>query len=768
VDQMIAREIAITGIVQGVGFRPFIYKLAQSYNLAGTVCNTGRGLLVHVEGPPAGVERFTDALLANPPLLARVDHCEITSGPARGLAGFTIIHTRGEATGESVVPPDAATCPDCRREVMDPSDRHYGYPFTNCTNCGPRFSLVKSLPYDRPGTAMSSFTMCTACAAEYHDPANRRYHAQPVACPDCGPRVELVDRHGRASAGSWLAETVRLLEAGKIVAVKGLGGFHLACSGVDAAAVLRLRHRKRRPARPLAVMCRDMAVVREHCRVAPEEEALLCSPAAPIVVLERKTSSNLPLVLAPGLSTIGVMLPYTTLHILLMHNGPAVLVMTSANRSGLPLVKDNREALNELGDVADYLLLHDRDIVNRCDDSVVRLVNGQTQFMRRSRGYVPQPISVRPDIAGPVKSELTVLGAGGDMKNTFCLLKAGRAYLSQHIGAVDVQEGAENYRASLAGFSRLIKAQPLVAGYDLHPDYHSSRMARTLVPTAIAVQHQHAHMAACMAEHGLEGQVIGAILDGTGYGTDGCLWGFEVLRGGYLDYAREWHMNYVPLPGAEQAVRNPWRTAVAHLVTALGERGRGVAEKLFPARLNEIAVIDKMLRAGINSPPASSCGRLFDAVAALLGGCQVNTYDGQAAIELGELVPAYLAALNPYPFTLQDGIIETGPTIAALAEDLEHGRDPAVIARCFHDTVISMVLQAVDRVRSQSGLERVVLSGGCWYNRYLLTAVCQILGAQGFQVYRHTQVPTGDGGISLGQAMIAARKYSREQLLAPG
>ncbi len=766
VGQIVARQIFITGVVQGVGFRPFIYKLAQFFNLAGTVRNTGRGVLVQVEGPPPSVERFIVALQASPPALARVEHCEITSCPPRGLAGLTIMHTRGDATGESIVPPDTATCPDCRREVTDPSDRHYSYPFTNCTNCGPRFTIVKSLPYDRPGTAMSAFTMCPACSAEYQDPANRRYHAQPVSCPDCGPLVRLVDRHGVALEGNWLAETKRLLGAGKIVVVKGLGGFHLACSGVDATAVQRLRQCKRRPARPLAVMCRDMVVVREHCRVSAEEEALLCSPAAPIVVLQRKPSSTLPQVLAPGLKTIGVMLPYTPLHLLLMQNGPAALVMTSANHSGLPLIKDNGEALSAMHDVADYFLLHDRVIINRCDDSVVRLVDDQIQFMRRSRGYVPQPVAVWRGFAGTVKREITVLGAGGDMKNTFCLLKAGRAYLSQHIGSVDVREGAENYQASLASFSRLIKAQPLVAGYDLHPGYHSSRMARALVPNAIAVQHHHAHMASCMAEHGLEGQVIGVILDGTGYGTDDCIWGFEVLRGGYLDYAREWHLQYIPLPGGEQAVRNPWMTAVAYLVTALGERGRAVAEKFFPARLSEIALIDKMLRAGINSPLASSCGRFFDAVSALLGVCQVNTYEGQAAIELGELVPATSPApgprptLNPYPFALEEGTIETGATMAALVDDLAQGRTPAVIARRFHDTIISMVLQTVDQVRSQSGLERVVLSGGCWYNRYLLTTVGHLLDDQGYRVYRQIKIPTGDGGISLGQAMIADQKYT--------
>ncbi len=771
--QIVARQISITGIVQGVGFRPFVYNLAQSFNLAGMVCNTGWGVLVEVEGQKASVECFTNLLRANPPFLARVDNYEITSHPPRGLAGFTIIHTRGDATGESVVPPDVATCPDCRREVMDPSNRHYGYPFTNCTNCGPRFTIVKSLPYDRPGTAMSDFVMCTACAAEYNDPVNRRYYAQPVACPDCGPRVRLVDRYGKAIDGSWLDVTRRVLIAGKIVAIKGLGGFHLACSGVDTAAVQRLRRCKQRPARPLAVMCRDMAVAREHCRVLPGEEALLCSPAAPIVVLERKTSSTLPQVLAPNLKTIGVMLPYTPLHLLLMQNGPAVLVMTSGNRSGLPLVKDNREALSELGDVADYFLLHDRDIINRCDDSVVWLVDGQMQFLRRSRGYVPQPLVVLPSVEGVVGREIAVLGVGGDMKNTFCLLKAGRAYLSQHIGSVDVQEGAKDYQVSLASFSCVLNVQPLVAGYDLHPNFHSSRMARALVPTAIAVQHQHAHMAACMAEHGLEGQVIGVILDGTGYGTDGCIWGFEVLQGDYLDYSREWHLNYIPLPGGERAVRNPWMTAVSYLVTMLGERGRAIAEKIFPARLSEIVIIDKMLRAGINSSLASSCGRLFDAVAALLGVCQINTYDGQAAIELGELVPVTSLdscsrpALNPYPFTLREGIIETSATIAALVQDIEHGRATSVIARCFHDTIISMVVQAVDQVRSQSGLERVVLSGGCWYNRYLLTLICKMLDGKGYKVYRHTKIPTGDGGISLGQAVIAGQKYSHVLLKAP-
>lgn len=745
----------ITGIVQGVGFRPFIYNLARSTGLCGTVCNTGRGVLVEVEGARDKVVTFINEVRYNPPFLACIKSIDVSEQPVQHYQEFAIRQTEGVVTGESIVPPDVATCLNCRREITNPADRHYHYPFTNCTHCGPRFTIIENLPYDRFCTSMAGFIMCDHCASEYADPGDRRFHAQPVACPDCGPRVRLVDRNGDI-INDWLEHSRQLLAGGKIIAIKGLGGFHLACSAEYDAAVQRLRRLKKRPARPLAVMCRDIETVRIHCRLSPVEEKLLCSPAAPIIVLERSSSDVLSRELAPGLKTLGIMLPYTPLHLLLMEKGPKTLVMTSGNSSGLPLVADNRQALAELGEVADFFLLHNREILNKCDDSVVWVAGGETQFFRRSRGYVPQPIMV-PDVNGG-KTEV-VLGAGGDMKNTFCLLKDEQVYLSQHIGEVVTLEGIKNYQSCLKKFCHMLKVEPVVVGYDLHPAYHSSRLVKSLYENCIGVQHHHAHMASCMAENGLDEKVIGIILDGTGYGLDGSIWGFEILQGDYAGFTREIHLEYAPLPGGERAVRNPWITAVAYLVTTLGDKGAAVTEVLFPRRQKEIAIISKMMRSNVNTPLASSCGRFFDAVSALLGVCTVNTYDGQAAIELGEMVPVhYKSILEAYPYQLEDGVIKIGSVLEGIVCDIKKKIDAGVIARRFHDTVVGMVIDAAEFVRGKSGLNKVVLSGGCWYNRYMLTAVCEILSNKGFEVYLHSQVPTGDGGLSLGQAMIVRRK----------
>lgn len=760
-DKTVNREISVTGIVQGVGFRPYVYNLARSLGLRGTVRNSGHGVSVQVEGTEERVDEFITALRGNPPFLARITGMNVSTGPVRGFAAFSITDTGGRATGESVIPPDTALCSQCSKEIADPQDRHYLYPFTNCTCCGPRFTIVRGLPYDRPLTSMAGFAMCPACAREYRDPADRRFHAQPVACPECGPRAWLVDAGGNPVEGHWLTITRRLLTEGKIIAVKSLGGFHLTCDAGKPGVVRELRMRKGRPAKPLAVMCRDLEVVRRYCYLTPAEESLLCSPAAPVVVLDKNEGCTLPGELAPGLGSLGVMLPYTPLHQLLMAEGPPVLVMTSGNRSGLPLVADNSRALAELAGIADYFLLHDRDIVNRCDDSVVRLVFGETQFLRRSRGYVPVPVTVPvpAPVPGEGGTEHVYLGAGGDMKNAFCLVKGGLAYMGQHTGSLDTRQGLENYRECLEGFSRLLQFEPVVAGYDPHPGYNVSRLVHLLAPDKTPVWHHHAHMASCMAENGVNGAVIGIILDGTGYGRDGNIWGFEVLHGDYLDFTRECHLEYVPLPGGERAVRNPWITAVAWLAVRLGEDGLVLADEFFPGRQGEIKLLGQMTRRGINSPPASSCGRMFDAVAALLGVCHANTYDGQAAVELGELVPASFRGLgDTYPYKLAGGVIRTGGLLKTLAGDIKGGHPPTLIALKFHDTVIHMVAAAAARVRAERGTDRVVLSGGSWHNRYLLQGAVKVLQESGFEVYYHRLVPPGDGGIALGQAIVTMHR----------
>ncbi|OAT85577.1 carbamoyltransferase HypF [Desulfotomaculum copahuensis] len=771
-------RITVNGTVQGVGFRPFVYNLARTCGLAGTVCNTGKGVEIEVEGPPEAVRRFTGELQARPPALARITGLQCREMPPLGDREFIILQSHGQAAGQVLVPPDVATCADCRREMLDPADRHFRYPFTNCTNCGPRFTIVRDLPYDRPRTAMASFPMCPECAREYHDPADRRFHAQPVACPACGPQVTLVDAAGRSPDGlsgpagvdsrdhDVITAAQQLLQAGYILAVKGLGGFHLACDARNAAAVDALRRRKHRPCRPLAVMCRDMSVVEEYCLVAPEERELLLSPAAPIVVLARKPGCPLPAVLAPGLQTLGVMLPYTPLHYLLFAGGPPALVMTSGNRSGLPLAIDNERALSELDGIADYFLLHNREIVNRCDDSVTMVVGGETQFLRRSRGYVPRPLAVPVPAGAPV-----VLGMGGEMKNTCCLLKAGEAYLSQHVGRVDTLEGQANLAGSRAALARLIRAEPAVVAYDLHPGYHSSRLAREMaVPVKTGVQHHHAHLAACMAENGLTAECAGLILDGTGYGPDGTIRGFEVLRGDYRRFAREYYLAPVPLPGGDGAVRNPWISAVAYLYTFLGRDGLDAARERFAHRGKELALVETMLRAGLNTPPASSCGRIFDAVSAMLGICEQSTYEAQAAIELGDLVPRFPAGrreaaefpldLQPYPCSFRGAVIDPAPVLAGVWREIKEGVPASRIARRFHDWVAAVVIAAALRLREKYGINNVCLSGGTWHNRYLSGVVPRLLAQKGFAVYSHHLVPAGDGGLSLGQAVAGCYRVS--------
>lgn len=751
-----------TGTVQGVGFRPYVYHLALSLGLNGAVGNTGEGVLVELSGAAAGIQKFIREMEINHPPLARISKCDIKPVPLKVFQGFTILPSNGLPGGDSVVPPDSALCPRCREETLSPPDRRYLYPFTNCTNCGPRFTISRSLPYDRASTTMAVFPMCPECAREYNDPLDRRYHAQPVACPVCGPEIRLTDGRGNIVDGFWARECGRLLEEGAVLAVKGLGGFHLVCDAFRKEAVIKLRQRKNRPHKPLAVMCRDMATVREHCLVSSREEELLKSHHAPIVLLARKSGSGLPPELAPGLRTLGVMLPYTPLHLILLTYAAPVLVMTSGNGSGLPLVVDDREAYAELGRIADFFLLHNREILNRCDDSVTAVYSGEEHFFRRSRGYVPTPLAV-PAGAGPV-----VLGSGGEMKNTFCLLKDGKAYLSQHIGDIALLEGQAGYKNALDNYCRLFGIYPDVAACDAHPRYHAAGLTASLpCRHRFKVQHHHAHMAACMAENGLDEPVIGIIMDGTGYGLDGKIWGFEIITGDYAGFERICHLAYIPLPGGDRAVKNPWIAAVSCLITFLGDPGYRRALSVFPDKAGQIKVIKKMMEENINCPPASSCGRLFDAVAALLDVCLVNTYDGQAAIELGECVPAATArangqtpSINPYPFRITGDAIDPAPVLEAIIKDQQAGVPAGEIARRFHDSVAGMALGGAEKARKLKAISSVVLSGGCCHNQYLLETIRRLLQKNSFNVYCHRVVPPGDGGISLGQAMIGHKIWS--------
>ncbi|BAS26498.1 hydrogenase maturation protein HypF [Limnochorda pilosa] len=757
------------GTVQGVGFRPFVYRVARSLGLGGSVRNTAAGVIVEAEGPHAQVQALLRALRENPPPLARVERLHTQELPVVGLAAFEILDSRGGEAPRVLVPPDVALCPDCRRELLDPADRRYRYAFTNCTNCGPRFTIVRGLPYDRPLTTMAAFPMCEACAREYHDPADRRFHAQPVACPRCGPRAWFEDASGRRD--DWGRAFREAMQAGLIVALRGLGGFHLACDAHNARALHTLRERKRRPHRPLAVMARDLDTVRRFCRVSDAEVALLQSPAAPIVLLERLLGADLPGELAPGLRTLGVMLPYTPLHFLLFAQAegepepPDLLVMTSGNHSSLPIVHTNEDARRQLGGIADAFLFHDRPIENRADDSVVRVLADRLHFLRRSRGYVPVPFPVPVPTAGhPV-----ALGAGGETKNACCLVKEGQAFMGPHGGEMETLEGLAFFHHNLEAMGRILEARPGVVGYDPHPGYRVSRTALELPGRHEPVQHHHAHLAAVLAENGRQGPAVGIILDGTGYGSDGHLWGGEVLLGDLTSFQRIAHLRYVPLPGGERAIRLPWLTALAVLWLDGGrEAALAAAGRLFPGREREAGVALQLLQAGINCPLSSGAGRYFDAVSAIAGVCLESTYEGEAAIELGEFLPSELPwgrgspshrLAGPYPFRLAGDEIDLVPAVAAAARERLEGAPAGPISARWHRTVAEAVVEAAGRAALRSGVQAVALSGGVFHNPYLVREVPRLLRERGFEPLLHRHVPPGDGGLALGQAVVALWRH---------
>lgn len=776
--EIVRYRIKVKGVVQGVGFRPFIYQLALTRQLKGSVLNSSQGVIIEAEGEKEKVLSFIKDIRANPPSLSSITTFEWEELPPLGASSFVILKSEEiavsadrQAEREALIPPDVAICPDCAREINDPFDRHYKYPFTNCTNCGPRFTITAKVPYDRINTSMAGFAMCPACAGEYRNPRDRRFHAQPVACPVCGPQVELVTNRGEVVATKdWLKGCWDILQKGKILALKSLGGFHLACLAQDRRAVQVLRQRKGRQAKPFAVMCRDLKAVRKYCTVSEAEAALLQAKEAPIVILHKKPDGNLPAEIAPGLKTLGVMLPYTPLHLLLFAGPFDILIMTSGNYKDLPLVKDNGQALKILGRLADYILWHNREIINRCDDSLVavaapaeRPVEKETIFLRRSRGYVPQSIFIPRPKNAPV-----ILGIGGEMKNCFCLLKGEQAFLSQHIGKLDWLEGEENLSLSQKHWQKLLGITPEIVAFDLHPDYKSAALARQIpAQKHLGVQHHHAHLAACLADNKVEDdeEVMGVILDGTGYGTDGCLWGFEFLSGNYHSFKRKYHLAYVPLPGGEKAIRQPWRTAAAYLITFMGEEGIELAQSLFPDK--EVLLVARILKSKLNLPLACGCGRLFDAVAAVLGVCLENTYEGQAAIELGELVlPVEEGAkFKPYPYEIKEEIISPTKLIKEILNDQKKNVAAPVIATKFHQTLSCLICDIINSLAGETGLKKVALSGGSWQNRYLFQVVRERLTSQGYQVLYHKQLPANDGGIALGQAMIADRRWQKECVL---
>jgi hydrogenase maturation protein HypF len=757
----VRRHITVSGIVQGVGFRPYIYRLATARQLSGTITNTPSGVTIEVQGPREFVEEFVSRLPHDAPPLARITDLAVLDIPCNGDREFRILASQRGETVHTLISPDVATCDDCLRELLDPHDRRYRYPFINCTNCGPRFTIVRDIPYDRPRTSMAVFPMCRSCQAEYDDPLNRRFHAQPNACWDCGPRLEFRDNRGEAvRQRDPVRSAAEALKAGKIVAIKGIGGFHLAADATDANAVALLRERKGRVEKPFAVMVPNVRMAEQLCEMNDAERQALLSIQRPIVLLRRKQPSRVADQVAPFNRDLGTFLPYTPLHhLLLMEGGFSALVMTSGNLSEEPIAIDNDEARVRLTGLADYILVHNRDILLRCDDSVVRVVSGGMQQLRRSRGFVPVPVFLHKEIPA-------VIAVGGELKNAVCLTKAKHAFLSQHLGDLENFESYRFFQEAIEHLKRILEIQPEIVAYDLHPDYFSTKWAlqQNGVPT-IGVQHHHAHVASCMAENHLEHDVIGFALDGTGYGSDGHVWGGEVLIANYQDFNRAAHLEYVHMPGGTAAIHEPWRMAVSYLVHHFGPDSlKWKLPFLDGIGTQRIDLLLQMIERKVNSPLTSSCGRLFDAVAAMAGIRQTVTYEAQAAIEL-EMAITMLPEEGAYPFELvpQDSgwIMGTRPLFKALLGDLDSGVPAGIISARFHNGIVAVLQQLACLLRQQTHLSRVCLSGGSFNNLYLTEKLRGELLAAGFDVFIHREVPCGDGGLSLGQAMIAAHSLGR-------
>ncbi len=737
----------VSGLVQGVGFRPFVWREATSRGLSGWVSNDAAGVVLEVEGAPESVASFLEALHQHP-VSARVEGVRTTTLPPLGTDGFEVRTSHIVGARRALVPPDTATCNDCSRELHDPDDRRFGHPFVNCTSCGPRFTIVTSVPYDRSRTTMAAFPLCAACRREYDDPADRRFHAEPVCCPQCGPVLRLRDRSGDVVADDPVAAAATLLRAGSIVAVKGVGGYHLAADAQNDQAVTTLRRRKHREDRPFALMVRDAAAASDLCEIGPEELALLSSPARPIVLLQRKPGAPVADAVAPRSRTLGVMLPYTPLHTLLLEACGGPIVLTSGNLSDEPIAFDDGDAASRLEGIAEAFLFHDRAVRTRVDDSVSRVVHGRVVPLRRSRGYVPSPIALAQASPAPL------LACGSALKNTFCLVRDEQAFVSHHIGDLDDYPTYRAYVDGITHLTGLLDVEPAVVAHDLHPDYPSTRYATGLQDVElIGVQHHHAHIASCLADNGVVGPVIGVAFDGVGLGTDGTAWGGEFLVADLVGFSRVASLATVPMPGGDAAAQQPWRMAAAHLDAAFGRSvppGLEVARRQGP-RWEQVL---SAARAGINAPLTSSAGRLFDAVSALLGVRDVITYEGQAAIELEHL--ADVTESGSYPVGVQDGAVDVGQLIRAVAEELLRGVAVPIIAARFHNALADVVLDVCGRVREEQGLSTVALSGGVFQNALLLTRCLERLEPVGFDVLTHRQVPANDGGISLGQAAIAA------------
>jgi hydrogenase maturation protein HypF len=753
-------RVRVEGIVQGVGFRPFVHALAGRLGLAGLVGNDAGGVFVEVEGAAETVERFLEALAADAPPLAVIERVTATPLAPTGISGFAIAPSQAGGERQALVSPDTATCADCLAELADPGDRRHRYPFVNCTNCGPRFTIVRDVPYDRPATTMASFAMCADCAREYHDPGDRRFHAQPVCCPACGPSLALLDRHGTAAEGDPLAGAAARLRDGAVVAVKGLGGYHLAADAASEPAVAGLRARKHREDKPFAVMVADLAGARALCAVDPAEQAMLASPRRPIVLLARRPSEGRAAVaasVAPQNRSLGVMLPYTPLHHLLLATVGRPIVLTSGNVSDEPIAYLDAEALERLGGIADWFLVHDRPIHVRADDSVMRAFRGRELPLRRSRGFAPQPLGL------PWPFPRHVLACGAELKHTFCLARDGRAFVSHHIGDLENYETFRSFTEGVEHFRRLFAVEPEVVAHDLHPEYLSTKYAVELDGVELeGVQHHHAHVAACLADNGAPGPVIGVAFDGLGFGADGTIWGGELLVADLEGFRRAAHLEVVPMPGGAAAIREPWRMAAAWLDAALGGQ---VPERLAVVgrNLDRWERVVALARSGTASPATSSAGRLFDAVAAILGVRDAVNYEGQAAVELEQLADP--GEPGAYPARVAGAGGDGAPLrlagtdlVRSVVEELEAGVAAPLVAARFHNGLAGLTVAACRSLRDATGLETAALSGGVFQNLLLLERTVAGLERAGFRVLVHSRVPPNDGGISLGQAAVAGAR----------
>jgi hydrogenase maturation protein HypF len=738
--------VRVRGIVQGVGFRPYIYRLAREHRLEGSVSNTPEGVIIRVRGEAASLTAFVEDLPRRRPPLARITELTVESASIPGTAGFRIEESEEGRNATALIPPDVTVCRACLSELFDPKDRRFRYPFINCTDCGPRYTLIRGLPYDRSLTTMAPFPLCSECRREYEDPEDRRFHAEPNACPRCGPRCRLLDGEGEElPVDDPILETVRLLEEGRIVAVKGLGGFHLMVDATSEPAVVRLRERKHREEKPLALLAASLARVHEFCRVRPDEEALLESPERPIVLLKRAENSRIAPSVAPGQSSYGVMLPYTPLQALILDSSLYAVVATSGNRSEEPIVLDDEEAVERLGEIADFFLVHDRGIHRRADDSVARVAAGRTRLLRRARGYAPRPILLRDETP-------SILAVGGQLKNTICLTRGREAFLSPHVGDLDNLRAFEGFRESISHLSKTLEIDPVAVVHDRNPEYLSTRWAleESGLP-AIGVQHHHAHVASVLAEHGLDETVVGIAIDGTGFGGDGTVWGGEILVASLRGFERRWHLPQVVLPGGDRAAREPWRMAVAWLHRLYG---RGLFDLEIPfldaVPRDRVRRLVSAIESGFGWPLTSSCGRLFDAVAALVGLRLETSFEGQAAMELEALAEEAEDSLALESPRAVDDVVRD------VVVGIQRGRALPSIAAGFHRGLADALSGAAASIAKESGLSRVALGGGSFQNRILLSRVASRLEAQGFDVLAPIEVPANDGGLALGQAAMAS------------